>query len=40
MAGFLGYLSLLADDIGSLAGKSMATASKSLATSLDRKSVV
>ena len=35
MAGFLGYLSLLADDIGSLAGKSMATASKSLATSLD-----
>ena len=35
MAGFLGYLSLLADDIGSLAGKSMATATKSLATSLD-----
>jgi predicted DNA repair protein MutK len=35
MAGFLGYLSLLADDIGSLAGKTMATATKSLATSLD-----
>ena len=35
MAGILGYLSLLSDDISSLAGKSMATASKSLATSLD-----
>lgn len=35
MAGFLGYLSLLADDIGSLAGKTMATATKSLVTSLD-----
>lgn len=35
MAGFLGYLSVLADDISSLAGKTMATATKSLATSLD-----
>ena len=35
MAGFLGYLSLLADDISTLAGKSMATTAKSLATSLD-----
>ncbi len=35
MAGFLGYLSLLADDIGSLAGKTMATATKTMATSLD-----
>jgi len=35
MAGILGYLSVLADDIGSLAGKTMASATKSLATSLD-----
>lgn len=35
MAGILGYLSLLADDVSSLAGKTMATATKSLATSLD-----
>ena len=35
MAGILGYLSLLSDDISSLAGKTMATATKSLATSLD-----
>ncbi|MCR8710031.1 DUF808 domain-containing protein [Aliarcobacter butzleri] len=35
MAGILGYLSILADDIGSLAGKTMATTAKSLTTSLD-----
>jgi predicted DNA repair protein MutK len=35
MAGILGYLSILADDIGSLAGKTMATTAKSLAPSLD-----
>lgn len=35
MAGFLGYLSVLTDDISSLAGKTMASATKSLATSLD-----
>lgn len=39
MAGILGYLSILADDIGSIAGKTVgktiASASKSLATSLD-----
>lgn len=35
MAGILGYLSLLSDDISSLAGKTMATATKTLATSLD-----
>ncbi|MDH1975538.1 DUF808 family protein [Aliarcobacter butzleri] len=35
MAGILGYLSILADDIGSLAGKTMATTAKSLPTSLD-----
>jgi uncharacterized protein len=35
MAGFLGYLSILADDVSSLAGKTMATATKTLATSLD-----
>lgn len=35
MSGILGYLSILADDIGSLAGKTMATTAKSLATSLD-----
>ena len=35
MAGLLGYLSILADDIGSLAGKTAATTAKSLATSLD-----
>jgi uncharacterized protein len=35
MAGILGYLSLLSDDISSLAGKTMATATKTMATSLD-----
>ncbi len=35
MAGILGSLSLLADDISSLAGKSVATATKTMATSLD-----
>jgi hypothetical protein len=35
MAGFLGFLSILADDVSSLAGKTMATATKTLATSLD-----
>ena len=35
MAGLLGYLSILADDISSLAGKTVATSAKSLATSLD-----
>ena len=35
MAGILGYLSVLADDISSLAGKTMATTAKTLATSLD-----
>ncbi|PRM93785.1 hypothetical protein CJ673_08920 [Aliarcobacter cryaerophilus] len=35
MAGLLGYLSILADDIGSLAGKTATTTVKSLATSLD-----
>jgi uncharacterized protein len=35
MAGILGYLAVLTDDISSLAGKTMATATKSLATSLD-----
>jgi len=35
MAGILGYLSVLADDIGSIAGKTMASATKSLVTSLD-----
>lgn len=40
MAGLLGYLSLLADDIGSLASKSVATATKSLATSLDDVSLL
>src|SRR5574344_933984 len=35
MAGLLGYLSILADDIGSLAGKTAATTAKSLAKSLD-----
>ncbi len=35
MAGLLGYLSILADDIGSLAGKTVASATKSLASSLD-----
>jgi len=35
MAGFLGYLSLLTDDISSLAGKTVATATKTMATSLD-----
>lgn len=40
MAGFLGYLSLLADDIGSLAGKTMATATKTMVTSLDDVSLL
>ena len=35
MAGILGYLSVLTDDISSLAGKTMAASTKSLATSLD-----
>lgn len=35
MAGILGYLTVLADDISTLAGKTVVTASKSLATSLD-----
>jgi len=35
MAGILGYLSILSDDISTLAGKTIVTASKSLATSLD-----
>ena len=35
MAGILGYLSVLADDVSSLSGKTMATATKSLVTSLD-----
>lgn len=35
MAGFLGYLSLLSDDISSLAGKTMANATKTMSTSLD-----
>lgn len=35
MAGILGYLSVLADDISTLAGKTALTASKSLASSLD-----
>lgn len=35
MAGILGYLSVLTDDISTLAGKTVATASKSLATSFD-----
>ncbi len=35
MAGILGYLSILSDDMGTLAGKTVATATKSLATSLD-----
>ncbi|PLY07549.1 MAG: DUF808 domain-containing protein [Arcobacter sp.] len=35
MAGILGYLSVLADDISTLAGKTVINASQSLATSLD-----
>lgn len=35
MAGILGYLSILSDDISTLAGKTLATAAKSLVTSLD-----
>lgn len=35
MAGILGYLSILADDIGTIAGKTVITATKSLASSLD-----
>lgn len=35
MSGILGYLSVLADDISTLAGKTVITATKSLATSLD-----
>ncbi|RXJ68185.1 hypothetical protein CRV08_07980 [Halarcobacter ebronensis] len=40
MSGILGYLSILADDISSLAGKSMATTSKSLATTFDDMGVL
>ncbi|GGD42935.1 membrane protein [Malaciobacter pacificus] len=40
MAGLLGYLSILADDIGSLATKTIATATKSLTTSLDDVSLL
>lgn len=40
MAGILGYLSILADDISSLAGKTMATTAKTLATSLDDVSLL
>lgn len=40
MAGILGYLSILADDIGSLATKTVSTATKSLATSLDDVSLL
>ena len=35
MAGILGYLAVLTDDISTLAGKTVVTASKSLATSFD-----
>lgn len=35
MAGILGYLSILADDISSLARKTMATTAKTFTTSLD-----
>lgn len=35
MAGILGYLAALADDISSIAGKTMATATRAAATSLD-----
>jgi predicted DNA repair protein MutK len=35
MAGILGYLSILTDDISALAGKTMASATKSLVSSLD-----
>ena len=35
MAGILGYLSILTDDISSLAGKTISTATKSLATTFD-----
>ncbi|ABB43711.1 Protein of unknown function DUF808 [Sulfurimonas denitrificans DSM 1251] len=35
MSGLLGYLSVLADDIGSLAGRTMSINAKTLATSLD-----
>lgn len=35
MAGILGFLSVLSDDISSLAGKTMATATKTLSTSFD-----
>ncbi|MDD5358793.1 MAG: DUF808 family protein [Sulfurovaceae bacterium] len=40
MAGILGYLAALADDISSLAGKTMAGATKSVAGSLDNTSVM
>ena len=40
MAGILGYLSILADDIGSIASKTMASASSSLATSLDDATIL
>ena len=40
MAGILGFLSILADDISSLAGKTVATTAKTLATSLDNISLL
>lgn len=40
MAGLLGYLSVLSDDISSLAGKTMATTTKTIATSFDDVAVL
>ena len=40
MAGILGFLSILADDISSLAGKTVATTAKTLATSFDEISLL
>lgn len=40
MAGLLGYLSLLADDIGSLASKTVATTTKTISTSFDDVAVL
>lgn len=40
MAGILGYLAALADDISSLAGQTMAGATKSVASSIDNTSVM
>lgn len=40
MAGILGYLAALSDDISSLAGKTMAGATKSVASSIDSTSVM